>query len=402
MMSTRKLVSLVALLLATATSAFAQKFEGLAMTPPMGWNSWNTFEIEISEDLVMGIAQTMIDSGMRDAGYTYIVLDDGWMLRERDENGNLVPDPEKFPNGIKHLADWLHERGFKFGLYNCAGSKTCAGFPGSQGHEFQDARLYASWDIDYLKYDWCNTDTRNAKEAYTTMSRAIREAGRPMIFSLCEWGGNKPWEWAKDVGHLWRTTGDIIDMYEGSQQWSNGVKTIIDMQHDLGVAPYAGPDHWNDPDMMEVGNPGLTLAESRMHFSIWCMLAAPLIAGNDLTVMSDEITAILTNKEAIAIDQDPMGKQGARFLKTPEMEVYYRELSGGDWAVCVMNASGETRETTFDLNNIYTQEGRPQGDFIIKDIWADKVLGKKSENSVVSKTLESHDVILLRLSHIKE
>src|SRR4051812_9692648 len=185
--------------------SFSQKFEGLALTPPMGWNSWNTFQTNINEQLVKDIADIMISSGMKDAGYTYIVLDDGWMSMERDVNGNLVADPVKFPHGMKFVADYVHSKGLKFGLYNCAGTKTCAGYPGTRGYEYQDARFYASMEIDYLKFDWCNTEGINAIEAYTTMSKAIRKAGRPIVFSLCEWGSNQPWRWAKDVGHLWRT-----------------------------------------------------------------------------------------------------------------------------------------------------------------------------------------------------
>src|SRR3978361_2286809 len=187
----------------------AQKFKELALTPPMGWNSWNTFQTNINEKLVMETADIMVSTGMKDAGFNYIVLDDGWMAMERNKNGDLVPDPVKFPNGMKALADYVHSKGLKFGLYNCAGTKTCAGYPGTRGYEYQDARLYAAIGIDYLKFDWCYSDNLNAKEAYTTMSKAIRAAGRPMIFSLCEWGNHQPWKWAKDIGQLWRSTGDI-------------------------------------------------------------------------------------------------------------------------------------------------------------------------------------------------
>src|ERR1700733_6978686 len=203
-----------ALLLLPSLSCLAQKFEGLALTPPMGWNSWNTFQTKISEKLVMETADIMVSSGMKDAGYTYLVLDDGWMAMERDSKGDLVPDPKKFPNGMKTVVDYVHSKGLKFGLYNCAGTKTCGGYPGSRGYEYQDARLYASFGIDYLKYDWCNTDGLTAKEAYTTMSKALRAARRPVVFSLCEWGDNKPWEWASPVGELWRTTGDICPCFD--------------------------------------------------------------------------------------------------------------------------------------------------------------------------------------------
>ena len=277
---------LIFILLFTHNS-FGQKFEGLALTPPMGWNSWNTFQTKINEALVMQTADKLVSSGMKDAGYTYLVLDDGWMAKERDNNGSLVADPQKFPHGMKAVADYVHSKGLKFGLYNCAGTLTCAGYPGTRGYEYQDARLYASWDIDYLKFDWCNTEGINAIEAYTTMSKALRIAGKPIVFSLCEWGTNKPWEWAAPVGQLWRTTGDIsaqFDSIRNEGTWSsNGAMHIVDLQ--VGLQKYAGPGHWNDPDMLEVGN-GMSVGEDRAHFSMWCMLAAPLIAGNDITKMS--------------------------------------------------------------------------------------------------------------------
>ena len=204
----------------------------------MGWNSWNTFQTNISDSLVRGIADVMVSSGMKDAGYTYLVLDDGWMAMERDKvTGNLVPDPKKFPNGMKVLVDYVHAKGLKFGLYNCAGTKTCAGYPGTRGYEYQDARFYASLGIDYLKFDWCYTDGINAKEAYNTMSKALKAAGRPIVFSLCEWGTNKPWEWAENVGELWRTTGDISALFDGDIDhgtWKQlGVMPIVDLQNGL-------------------------------------------------------------------------------------------------------------------------------------------------------------------------
>ena len=261
---------LLFLIVFISVKSFSQKFENLAPTPPMGWNSWNTFQTNISEDLVKGIADIMVSSGMKDAGYTYIVLDDGWMTMERDKKtGDLIPDPKKFPNGLKSLIDYVHSKGLKFGLYNCAGTKTCAGYPGTRGYEYQDARFYASLDIDYLKFDWCNTEGINATEAYKTMSKALKEAGRPIVFSLCEWGDHKPWLWAEPVGQLWRTTGDIAAQFDGIKDYgnwhANGVMTIVDMQDTL--RKYAGPNHWNDPDMLEVGN-GLTAAENRSHFSL--------------------------------------------------------------------------------------------------------------------------------------
>jgi alpha-galactosidase len=249
-----------------------------------------------------------VSSGMRDAGYKYFVLDDGWMSMERDKDGNLVADPQKFPNGMKAFADYVHSKGLKFGIYNCAGDKTCAGYPGTRGNEYQDARLYASWGVDFLKYDWCNTDSLNAREAYITMSRALKATGRPILFSLCEWGNHQPWLWAKGVGEQYRTSGDITANFDKDKHmgtWSAlSVMNILDKQ--VNIREYNGPNHWNDPDMLEVGN-GMSYNEDKAHFSMWCMLSAPLVAGNDLRKMSEQTKSILTNKEVIAIDQDELG-----------------------------------------------------------------------------------------------
>jgi alpha-galactosidase len=381
------------LVLCFPLSVSAQKFDGLALTPPMGWNTWNTFGGNISEKLIKETAMARIDNGMLDAGYKYIVIDDCWSTRQRDDQGNLVADPDKFPSGMKALGDFLHEAGFKFGIYNCAGNKTCAGYPGGRGHEYQDARLYASWGVDYIKYDWCDHGTADARETYKTMRDALYAAGRPIVFSLCEWGNNKPWEWAEDVGHLWRTTGDIADCWDCKRQWSMGFKLILDKQ--VGLEKYAGPGHWNDPDMMEVGNKGLTLAESRAHFSLWCILAAPLMAGNDVRKMSDEIRDILTDKEAIAIDQDPLGKQGYRYKVEDGKETWVKELSDGAWAVCILNATEKPVDVTVNWKDLNFLLGTHQ----IRDIWQKKDLGKTD----VSYTCQvaSHDVVLFKLSPVK-
>ncbi|HYK43771.1 MAG TPA: glycoside hydrolase family 27 protein, partial [Parafilimonas sp.] len=389
--------------LSAALQLHAQKFEGLALTPPMGWNSWNTFNTKISEDLVKHTADIMVSSGMKDAGYVYLVLDDGWMSKERDKNGNLVADPEKFPHGMKAVADYVHSKGLKFGLYNCAGTLTCAGYPGTRGYEYQDARLYASWDIDYLKFDWCNTDGINAKEAYTTMSKALKTAGRPIVFSLCEWGTNKPWEWAAPVGHLWRTTGDITAQFDSLRNegtWvSNGTMWIVDMQ--VGLQKYAGPGHWNDPDMLEVGN-GMKPSEDRAHFSMWCMLAAPLMAGNDITKMSQASRDILTNKDAVTIDQDPLGVEGFRYTAANGLEVWAKPLSNNNWAICFLNRSSSPQKINFDWQkeNIYDSVSKQQfnasASYKIFDVWSKKNLGNTS--SPLSAEVPSHDVLMVKLS----
>jgi alpha-galactosidase len=395
---------LLGLLLCVATSAYAQKWEGLALTPPMGWNSWNTFASNIDEKVVRETADSMAASGMRDAGYTYIVIDDTWSLKDRDANGNLVADPVKFPSGLKALGDYLHQKGFKFGIYSCAGMKTCGGYPGSWGHEFQDARSFASWGVDYLKYDWCDHGTADARDAYKRMSEALRAAGRPVVFSLCEWGQNKPWEWAEPLAHLWRTTGDIYDSYDGRKGWETGWKLIVDQQYTLvqgngpdGLSKYAGPGHWNDPDMLEVGREGLSIAESRAHFSFWCMLAAPLMAGNDVRGMKPEIRDLLTNKDVIAIDQDAAGKQGYRALSEPstQTEIWVKELSNNEWAVCLHNTGETAAELTVHWNRLWTIHGK----YKLHDVWAKQDVGDTS--APFKTTVGSHDVVLFRLTSIK-
>ncbi len=395
------------LALACLTSiAMAQKFTELAQTPPMGWNTWNTFASNIHESLVRETAEAMIANGMRDAGYVYLVLDDTWSLKQRDEQGNLVADPQKFPGGMKALGDWLHAHGFKFGIYSCAGPRTCADYPGSWGHEFQDARTFASWGIDYLKYDWCNSGTADARDAYKRMRDALRAAGRPVVFSICEWGQNKPWEWAADVGHLWRTSGDIFDSYDGRKGWEMGWKRILDLQHELvtnvgqdGLNKFAGPGHWNDPDMLEVGNEGLSHAESRAHFSLWCILAAPLMAGNDVRHMHDDIRTILTNRDVIAIDQDRLGKQGFRALAEPSknIEVWVKQLSNDEWAVCALNTSMAAADLTIEWARF---TWFLKGEYALRDVWAKADAGTTEKPKVVR--VDSHDVALFRLTPVKK
>ncbi len=386
----------------------AQKTEGLALTPPMGWNSWNTFQTNISEKMVMEIADSMVSSGMKDAGFTYIVLDDGWMAMERNANGDLVPDPKKFPNGIKAVADYVHSKGLKFGLYNCAGTKTCAGYPGTRGYEYQDARFYASVGIDYLKYDWCNTDGINAREAYTTMSKALTITGRPIIFSLCEWGTYKPWEWAAPVGHLWRTTGDIFacfDCIKKYDTWSAlGVMQITDKQN--GLRKFAGPAHWNDPDMLEVGN-GLSDNENKSHFTIWSMLAAPLIAGNDIRKMSAHTKAVLTNKEVVALNQDSLGIQGFVYNVKDSIEIWVKPLSHNEVAICFLNRSVNPATVNFNwkeqpiIDSIFNfKYDFTSSNYSIKNLWLHKQEGNTSKP--YQAVLQGHVVIALRLQVLKQ
>lgn len=382
----------------------AQKFDSLAKTPPMGWNSWNTFSVNIDEKLIHDVADSFVKDGLKDAGYQYIVIDDGWMAKERDKNGNLVADPVKFPNGMKAVVDYVHSKGLKFGIYNCAGSKTCGGYPGSRGHEYQDALLYASWGVDYLKYDWCNTEKLNAEGAYTTMRDALFAAGRPVVFSVCEWGDNQPWNWGKDIGHLWRTTGDITNCWDCEDDhgsWSSwGILRIVNMRKD--IRQFAGPGHWNDPDMMEVGN-GMSVEEDRSHFTLWCMLAAPLIMGNDLRTMKKETREILTNKEAIAVNQDALGVQAFRYTTIDSVEIWVKPLVKDEWAVCFLNLKSKKQDFRFNW-----QEHAIKDDFVkktlntktttfqLRNLWTTKAIGTTAKP--ISMSLASHDVLLLKLS----
>lgn len=377
----------------TSAPATAQKFEQLAQTPPMGWNSWNKFACDnINEKVIREVADAMVTSGMQQVGYQYVVIDDCWQTG-RDSAGNIMADPVKFPHGIRALADYIHSKGLKFGIYTCAGTKTCAGRPASRGYEFQDARQYAAWGVDYLKEDWCNTSTQDAKESYTLMRDALYKAGRPIVLSICEWGSNKPWLWAKDIGHIWRTTGDISNQWslmygEDGRAEGGGVVPILDLQN--GLEKYAGPGHWNDPDMLEVGNGGLTPDEERSHFSLWCMLAAPLMAGNDLRNMSAATKSILTNHEVIAIDQDPLGRQGYRVSIAGDLEVFLKPLSGGDTAVCLFNRGADAKTLA-----IQWKDYGILGDLRVHNIWEDRDQGVTTETYKAS--IGRHQVILLKL-----
>ncbi|MBX3008149.1 MAG: glycoside hydrolase family 27 protein [Melioribacteraceae bacterium] len=396
-------IILVLLILTNLISTnHAQKFEGLALTPPMGWNSWNKFACDIDENLVKQTADAMVATGMKDAGYIYINIDDCWH-GERDSLGFIQPNSQHFPSGMKALSDYVHSKGLKLGIYSDAGWKTCGGRPGSRGYEFQDAMTYASWGIDYLKYDWCNTEALNAEGAYLTMRDALYKAGRPIVFSLCEWGNNKPWEWGASIGHLWRTTGDIFNCFDCVKDhgtWKSwGVMYILDMQD--GLRKYAGPDHWNDPDMMEVGN-GMPVNEDRAHFSMWAMLAAPLIAGNDLRNMSKETLEILTNRDVISVDQDSLGIQGFKYSSKDSVEIWFKPLVNGDWAMCILNRSKENKMITFDWNyenvvdDIFKKDTNFKTvEYRVKDLWTKKEL--KSTKTKLDVTVPSHDVAMYRL-----
>lgn len=363
--------------------------DGLARTPPMGWNSWGHFRCDIDERIVMETTDAMATNGMRDAGYSYVILDDCWQIA-RDADGNIVADPQRFPSGIKALADHVHSRGLKFGLYSCAGHKTCQGRPGSRGHEFQDARRYAQWQIDYLKYDWCFDGGQNARAAYTTMRDALKATGRPIVFHICEWGKNEPWRWGRTVGHLWRTAPDILDAWESSSpQEGLGIAQVLDRQ--AGLEKAAGPGQWNDPDMLMAGNGALGIEQYRAQFSLWCILAAPLIAGCDIRKIDADTLALLTNREAIEIDQDTLGKQGHRARDDGDFEIWSRPLHDGSVAVALLNRS----ESASTLSFAWAEVGLPPKPAAVRDVWRQKDLGQFQEH--FSSPVPPRAAILVRV-----
>ncbi|PSJ41039.1 glycoside hydrolase family 27 protein [Allosphingosinicella deserti] len=366
-----------------------RKPNGLAQTPPMGWNSWNKFACNVNEKVIRDTADAIASNGMKDAGYEYVVIDDCWH-GARNADGFITEDRTRFPSGIKALADYVHSKGLKFGIYSDAGTKTCGGRPGSQGHEYQDALQYARWGVDYLKYDWCSTGVRNAEEAYALMADALKASGRPILFSLCEWGNSKPWLWASNIGNMWRTTGDITDKWQGKYNYSWGVASIVDMNEPLW--PYAGPGHWNDPDMLEVGNGGLSDVEYRAHFSLWAMMAAPLIAGNDVANMNEATRDILLNKEVIAVDQDRLGKQGHRVARNGDQEIWSKPMADGGRALLFWNRG----EAPARIEAKWEQLGLPGRLALrVRDLWAHKDLGRKKTGFAAD--VAPHGVVMVRL-----
>jgi len=357
---------------------------GLARTPPMGFSTWNHFQTKIDDQTIRNVGDALVATGMRDAGYVNVNIDDGWQ-GERDAEGNIRAN-DKFPD-MKALADYLHGRGLKLGMYTSPGPKSCAGFEGTYGHEEQDARTFAAWGVDYLKYDWCSAgliyDDAEMPAVYQKMAEAIRATGRPMVFSICQYGRADVWKWGADAGgNLWRTTGDITD------QWQ--IMSAIGFEQDE-LAPFAGPGHWNDPDMLEVGNGHMSAAEYRTHLSLWAMLAAPLIAGHDVRGSTPETIALLTNHDVIAIDQDALGRSGRRVVQRGPLEIWTRPLNGKRTAVALFNRSAEAAkiETTFAELGL---EGRAAA----LDVWAQR--SSVVLDGRVAADVEPHGVVLLVLS----
>jgi len=381
-------------LLAAPTWMLAQSSQ-IAATPPMGWNSWNHFAERVTDADVRAAADALVSSGMRDAGYIYVNIDDTWE-GQRDANG-VIHTNSKFPD-MKALADYVHSKGLKLGIYSSPGPKTCAGYEGSYGHEEQDAKTYAAWGIDYLKYDLCSFIEIMKKEtgdphsekafemqkaAYEKMHKALEATGRPIVFSLCQYGWNDVWKWGPEVGgNLWRTTGDISDRY--SRMAEIGFSQA-------GLSKYAGPGHWNDPDMLEVGNGGMKTEEYRTHMSLWAILAAPLLAGNDLSKMSKETLDILTNKEVIAVDQDKLGKQGDRVWEEGPKEIWAKPLSGGAKAVGLFNRADSPRNITLQLKDVGFSSNAK-----LRDLWKHEDV--TARNGSYSVLVPGHGVVMLKIS----
>ena len=374
------LVCTSATLLAPAASA--QASASLAPTPPMGWNSWNKFGCNVSDKLIREMADAMVSSGMQAAGYQYVNIDDCWQV-SRDASGTIVADPTRFPSGIKALADYVHSKGLKLGIYTDAGTGTCEKRPGSLNHEVQDAKTYASWGIDYVKIDWCNAEGLDPEMQYAKLRDALAQSGRPIVFSICNWGVRTPWRWGPTTGNLWRTTGDINDTYDRMSLIGFGQN---------GLEKFAGPGHWNDPDMLEIGNGGMKRDEYRTHMALWALLAAPLLAGNDLRSMSPETKELLTNSEVLAVNQDKKGVQGHRVWEEGPLEIWVKPLADGSQAVGLFNRSESASKLTLDFKSI----GAPAS-AKLRDLLDHKDLGAV-QNSYLAE-VPTHGVVLVRVSY---
>ncbi|WP_413105248.1 glycoside hydrolase family 27 protein [Streptomyces sp. Inha503] len=374
-----------------------------ALTPPLGWNSWNSFGCGVTEAQVRQAADAMVSSGMRDAGYRYVVVDDCWFDPQRDTAGNLRANPTKFPSGMKALGDYIHGKGLKFGIYQVPNERTCAqgggsypGSTGSKGHEAQDARTFASWGVDYLKYDWCSSaGTRDEQVArFTLMRDALRGAGRPIVYSInpnsyhAITGDTYNWG---EVADLWRTTEDLLDIWQNgnTNSYPMGVGNVVDVTAPL--AAQSGPGHWNDPDMLVVGRPGLSLTESRSHFALWALMAAPLMAGNDIRTMSADVSAVLRNPRLLAVNQDPLGAGGRRVRDDGDTEVFAKPLSDGSVAVGLFNRGNSTATVTATA----AQVGLSGGSFTLTDLWTGST---SSTTGQVSASVPAHGVAAFRVT----
>ncbi|WP_026371086.1 glycoside hydrolase family 27 protein [Kallotenue papyrolyticum] len=379
----------------------------LAATPPMGWNSWNMFGSAVSETVISEMAEAIVAHGLRELGYQYVVIDDCWTRREgRDSNGDLVPDPERFPSGIKALADYVHSLGLKLGIYSDAAELTCAGYPGSYGFEEQDAQLWAAWGIDFLKYDYCHApvDQASAIERYRRMGEALRATGRPILFSLCEWGGRSPHLWGRSVGgHMWRVSGDVFDSWvniwipHGAGYYGVGIDTALDIAAE--VADYGGPGGWNDLDMLVVGlrgkgqiaGHGMSFLEYQTHMSIWCLACSPLMIGCDVRRMDRETAALLTNQEVLAINQDALGVPARRVKQIGRCDLWRKPLADGSQAVAVTNRGSTGQELMLRAGEI----GLLDTPKLARDLWRQEDIAEFRET--LALRVEPHQTILLRI-----
>jgi alpha-galactosidase len=359
---------------------------GLALTPPMGWNDWNAYGCNVSESLVKQTADRLVSAGLAAAGYQYVNIDDCWLQHSRDGAGNLQPDFGKFPDGISGTAAYVHSKGLKLGIYEDAGTATCAGYPGSLGHEQQDANLFASWGVDYLKYDNCNNNGSTTEAQYVARYSAMRDAlaatGRPIVYSICEWGINSPWTWAGNVGNLWRTTGDISASYS----------SMLSIFHqNVGLASSAGPGAWNDPDMLEIGN-GMSATEDSTEFSLWAEMAAPLIEGDNLVNATAATLSILGNKAVIAVDQDPLGRQGRQVSSSGGLDVLAKPLANGDVSVVLFNENAGTATVATTAAAI-GKSGAPS--YTLTDLWTG---GTSTTTGTISASVPGHGVVMYRVA----
>ena len=364
-----------------ALAAQSAPGSSLAQTPPMGWNSWNKFACNVSEQLIRETADAMVSSGMQAAGYQYVNIDDCWQV-SRDAQGTIVADAARFPSGIKALADYVHGKGLKLGVYTDAGTLTCEKRPGSLGHELQDAKTYAAWGVDYVKIDWCHAEGLDPEVQYTKFRDALAQAGRPIVFSICNWGVKAPWTWGPATGNLWRTTGDIKDTWDRM--------SVIGFSQN-GLEKFAGPGHWNDPDMLEVGNGGMKPDEYRVHMALWALLAAPLLSGNDLRNMTSETKKMLTNSEVIAVDQDAKGVQGHRVWDEGPLEIWAKSLADGSSAVGLFNRGESELKITLDFKTLGIN-GRAK----LRDLWQHKDVGVADDSYTAA--VPKHGVVLLKVS----
>jgi alpha-galactosidase len=378
----------------------------IASTPPMGWNSWNTFGIAINESVVRETADALVSTGLKDYGYKYIVIDDCWSVKDRrDSHGDLIPDPEKFPNGLKALADYVHEKGFKLGIYSDAAEKTCSGYPGSLGFEDQDAHLWASWGIDFLKYDYCHAplfDQAIAIERYTRMGEALRNSGREFLFSMCEWGNQAPHLWARKVGgHMWRVSGDVYDSWVNIQMdgWQPlGIDTSIDIAHD--VHAYGGPRGWNDLDMLVVGlkgkgqiaGTGMSFVEYQTHMSLWVMACSPLMIGCDIRNMDSDTASLLMNREVLDVNQDTLGMPAKRVKQIGSCEIWTKPLADKSVAVAVIKRASPTQEGTVKARDIAMHD-TPK---LARNLWTGQDIADFKVDLPVS--VAAHQTILLKVT----